>query len=400
MMKKVKFLYTLVLTSLIILVGGKSLSYADSSVEQLIIINSAYNTLNFYEDGFLVRKFSCATGKAYTSTPQGKTTVANKIKNRPYYKYGIPGGSPNNPLGRRWIGLFDGDTYAIHGTNEASSIGTNASHGCIRMHNSEVEWLYDQINIGATVLIKNTVSSDEQIAKDNGILLGYKWTTKGNDKYFSKNNEEYATGWNTINGKTYYFDNQGIMQKGLQTISGNIYYLGNNGVRQTGWQNIDGKKYYFKRQGENIGQAIKGKATLNKKIYYFGKYGAMATSKKIKVGDNYYYFGKDGVMAESEKVKVGDDYYYFEKDGIMTTSKKITIGDDDYYFGEDGAMAASKIIKLSNKYYYFKGNGKMLKHTVLKISLTTVVLISMVIFIVSRRKKDSHENKEKLATNI
>ena len=105
-------------------------------------------------------------------------------------------------------------------------------------------------------------------------------------------------------------------------------------------------------------------------------------------------------MAESEKVKVGDDYYYFEKDGIMTTSKKITIGDDDYYFGEDGAMAASKIIKLSNKYYYFKGNGKMLKHTVLKISLTTVVLISIVIFIVSRRKKDSHENKEKLATNI
>ena len=326
MMKKVKFLYTLVLTSLIILVGGKSLSYADSSVEQLIIINSAYNTLNFYEDGFLVRKFSCATGKAYTSTPQGKTTVANKIKNRPYYKYGIPGGSPNNPLGKRWIGLFDGDTYAIHGTNEASSIGTNASHGCIRMHNSEVEWLYDQINIGATVLIKNTVSSDEQIAKDNGILLGYKWTTKGNDKYFSKNNEEYATGWNTINGKTYY--------------------------------------------------------------------------KKIKVGDNYYYFGKDGVMAESEKVKVGDDYYYFEKDGIMTTSKKITIGDDDYYFGEDGAMAASKIIKLSNKYYYFKGNGKMLKHTVLKISLTTVVLIALIAFIVSRRKKDSHENKEKLATNI
>ena len=84
----------------------------------------------------------------------------------------------------------------------------------------------------------------------------------------------------------------------------------------------------------------------------------------------------------------------------MTTSKKITIGDDDYYFGEDGAMAASKIIKLSNKYYYFKGNGKMLKHTVLKISLTTVVLIAMVIFIVSRRKKDSHENTEKLATNI
>ena len=171
-MKKLKFLYTVLLSSLIILIGSKSLSYAETSVEQLIIINSAYNTLNFYENGSIVREFNCATGALYTQTPQGKTTVANKIKNRPYYKYKIPGGSPNNPLGKRWIGLFGGQVYAIHGTNAPSSIGSNASHGCIRMHNSDVEWLYDQISIGATVLIKNTYSSDDQIAEDNGILLG------------------------------------------------------------------------------------------------------------------------------------------------------------------------------------------------------------------------------------
>ena len=378
-MKKLKFLYTVLLSSLIILIGSKSLSYAETSVEQLIIINSAYNTLNFYENGLLVREFNCATGTLYTPTPQGKTTVANKIKNRPYYKYGIPGGAPNNPLGRRWIGLFGGETYAIHGTNEPSSIGSNASHGCIRMHNSDVEWLYDQISIGATVLIKNTYSSDAQIAEDNGILLGYKWTTKGTDKYFSKNNDEYATGWNIINGKKYYFNNKGVLQTGLQTIEGNVYYLGKDGAVQTGWKNINGNKYYFEVKGDKRGQAVIGQVKLDKKDYYFGKDGAMAKSKKVKVGDNYYYFGEDGAMV---------------------TSKNISIGDDNYYFGEDGTMARFKMIKLGNKYCYFKSSGKMVKHLSLKISFLIVGLISTIIFIIVKRNKYSEQNKEELATNI
>ena len=378
-MRKIKFLYTVLLSSLIILIGSKSLSYAETSVEQLIIINSAYNTLNFYENGSLVREFNCATGALYTQTPQGKTTVANKIKNRPYYKYGIPGGSPNNPLGKRWIGLFGGQVYAIHGTNAPSSIGSNASHGCIRMHNSDVEWLYDQISIGATVLIKNTYSSDDQIAEDNGILLGYKWTTKGKDKYFSKNNNEYATGWNIINGKKYYFNNKGVLQTGLQTIEGNVYYLGKDGAVQTGWKNINGNKYYFEVKGDKRGQAVIGQVKLDKKDYYFGKDGAMVTSKRVKVGDNYYYFGEDGGMV---------------------TSQNISIGDDNYYFGEDGTMARFKMIKLGNKYCYFKSSGKMVKHLSLKISFLTVGLISTIVFIIAKRNKYSEQNKEDLATNI
>ena len=399
-MKKLKFLYTVLLSSLIILIGSKSLSYAETSVEQLIIINSAYNTLNFYENGSLVREFNCATGALYTQTPQGKTTVANKIKNRPYYKYGIPGGSPNNPLGKRWIGLFGGEVYAIHGTNAPSSIGSNASHGCVRMHNSDVEWLYDQISIGATVLIKNTYSSDDQIAEDNGILLGYKWTTKGKDKYFSKNNNEYATGWNIINGKKYYFNNKGVLQTGLQTIEGNVYYLGKDGAVQTGWKNINGNKYYFEVKGDKRGQAVIGQVKLDKKDYYFGKDGAMVTSKRVKVGDNYYYFGEDGVKVTSEKVKVGDNYYYFGEDGAMVTSKNISIGDDNYYFGEDGTMARFKMIKLGNKYCYFKSSGKMVKYLSLKISFLIVGLISTIVFIIAKRNKYSEQNKEDLATNI
>ncbi len=399
-MKKLKLLFMLLLTGLITLGSGKSLSHAQSSVEQLIIINSMYNTLNFYENGFLVKKFNCATGTFYTPTPQAMTTVANKIKNRPYYKLRIPGGASNNPLGRRWIGLFDGGTYAIHGTNEASSIGGNVSHGCIRMYNSDVEWLYEQISIGATVIIKNTSSSDEEIAKNNKILLGYKWNEKGKYKYFSKNDKEYATGWNTINGEKYYFNEKGVLQTGLQAINGNIYYLGTNGVRQVGWQNIEGNKYYFKQKGSKKGQAVKGKAILNKKIYYFGEDGVMAKSKKVKIGYDYYYFGKNGVMVTSEKVKVGDNYYYFGEDGIMVKSKKVKIGDDDYYFGEDGVMSTSTIVKLGSKYYYFKISGKMLKYAALKISFVIIMLIGIIGFIINRHNKYHEKNKKELVTNI
>ena len=113
---------------------------------QYLIINSKKNKLGYFEDGVLVKEFSVATGKSSTPTPQGKFKIVNKIKNRPYYSGGIAGGSPNNPLGDRWLGLnvgvTYGTTYAIHGNNNACSIGKHVSGGCIRMHNSEIRWLF------------------------------------------------------------------------------------------------------------------------------------------------------------------------------------------------------------------------------------------------------------------
>ena len=172
MKKKIKSLVTVILTVLTIAVFSAPSSYAASN--QLIIINSKYNTLNYYKNNTLVRKFRCATGKYSTPTPQRKTTIVKKMKNRPYYKYGIPGGDPRNPLGKRWMGLNMygyGTTYGIHGTNDESSIGKNISHGCIRMHNKDVEWLYNQVSIGTTVIIKNTSHSDSWIASQYGIKL-------------------------------------------------------------------------------------------------------------------------------------------------------------------------------------------------------------------------------------
>jgi lipoprotein-anchoring transpeptidase ErfK/SrfK len=63
----------------------------------------------------------------------------------------IPGGTPENPLKARWMGIFDG--AGIHGTDAVGSIGTAASHGCIRMRIPDVEELYDQVPVGAPVYI-------------------------------------------------------------------------------------------------------------------------------------------------------------------------------------------------------------------------------------------------------
>ena len=63
----------------------------------------------------------------------------------------VPGGAPDNPLKARWMGIFDG--AGIHGTDATGSIGSAASHGCIRMRIPDVIELYDQVPVGAPVYI-------------------------------------------------------------------------------------------------------------------------------------------------------------------------------------------------------------------------------------------------------
>jgi uncharacterized protein YraI len=171
-MKQIVFVCALLLAFLI----PQEFAAASSAPSQLIIINTATNKLAFYENGNLVREFPVTTGKSSTPTPQGKFSIVNKIKNRPYYKMKIKGGDPRNPLGDRWLGMniygTPGNTYAIHGNNNASSIGKWISNGCVRMHNADIHWLFDQINVTATVIIKRAEESYESIAASYGITLG------------------------------------------------------------------------------------------------------------------------------------------------------------------------------------------------------------------------------------
>lgn len=170
-MKRLLFILVLLLAIFI----SQEPTQAASTSAQVVIVNTATNKLAFYENGSLVREFSVGTGKSSTPTPSGKFTVVNKITNRPYYTGGIKGGAPNNPLGDRWMGLningTAGDTYAIHGNNNESSIGKWITGGCVRMHNADIRWLYDRLSTGAAVLIKRAQTSYEAIASSYGVAL-------------------------------------------------------------------------------------------------------------------------------------------------------------------------------------------------------------------------------------
>ncbi|WP_081411005.1 L,D-transpeptidase [Desulfotruncus alcoholivorax] len=122
-----------------------------------IIINKATNKLYFNSNDTIFKVFPVATGRTPALTPEGQFSIVVKLVNPAYYRLNIPGGSPRNPLGYRWLGLSvgGGGVYGIHGTNNPASIGTYASGGCIRMHNQDVTWLFDHTPLGTPVKIIN-----------------------------------------------------------------------------------------------------------------------------------------------------------------------------------------------------------------------------------------------------
>jgi len=132
-----------------------------------IVINKDANILKLYKGKRLVKKYPIATGKDSDDTPEGKFEIIIKTKN-PYWGGGkdkepIKGGTPENPLGTRWLGLDfgRGRWYGIHGTNNPRSIGKHVSNGCIRMYNKHVEELYRIVPKKTKVFI----GRDKQINK-------------------------------------------------------------------------------------------------------------------------------------------------------------------------------------------------------------------------------------------
>jgi len=120
-----------------------------------IVINIAARTLSLFAGERLVKEYPIAVGQPSSPSPLGEYRVIEKIVD-PWWYPTTPGMSPvpsgpENPLGYRWIGFAD--TYGIHGTNAPWSIGTAASKGCIRMHETDVEELFPQIAVGTPVSI-------------------------------------------------------------------------------------------------------------------------------------------------------------------------------------------------------------------------------------------------------
>lgn len=126
-----------------------------------IIINKSNNTLYHLNEKDIVARYSVATGKTPSHTPEGKFSIVTKSVNPAWGGAGrytpVKGGAPNNPLGKRWMGLSinGGGLYGIHGNSNYGSIGRYVSLGCVRMFNEDVEYLYDIIGKGTPVWIGN-----------------------------------------------------------------------------------------------------------------------------------------------------------------------------------------------------------------------------------------------------
>ena len=118
-------------------------------------------TLRLWEDLKLAKTYTVAVGQEGLETPEGLYAIQEMAENPTWNVpesdwagslagQSIPPG-PSNPIKARWMGIYEG--AGIHGTEETYSLGTAASHGCVRMSIPEVEELYDRVEVGTPIYI-------------------------------------------------------------------------------------------------------------------------------------------------------------------------------------------------------------------------------------------------------
>ncbi|MGI8780340.1 MAG: L,D-transpeptidase family protein [Solirubrobacteraceae bacterium] len=128
----------------------------------ILVIDRAGFKLTLYKELKAVKTYGIAVGQIGLETPAGLYHIQNKAVDPAWSVPNsdwagdlagtvVPGGVPENPLKARWMGIYAG--AGIHGTDADGSIGTAASHGCIRMRIPEVIELYDQVPVNAPVYI-------------------------------------------------------------------------------------------------------------------------------------------------------------------------------------------------------------------------------------------------------
>ena len=134
---------------------------ADKYPVVLVADRNAFQ-LRLYKDLQLATQYTVAVGALGFDTPAGLYHIQNKAVDPPWSVPDsdwagdlagtvVPGGVPENPLKARWLGIYDG--AGIHGTDQTYSLGTAASHGCIRMAIPDVIELYDQVPVGTPIYI-------------------------------------------------------------------------------------------------------------------------------------------------------------------------------------------------------------------------------------------------------
>jgi lipoprotein-anchoring transpeptidase ErfK/SrfK len=116
-----------------------------------IVVSIPDRKLAVVEAGRVVKIFPAAVGAPHSPSPAGSYTIVLRLTQPTWYGKGkiVPPGK-GCPIGTRWIGLSV-KGYGIHGTNNPASIGHNASHGCIRLRNRDIEQLFGMVSVGDAV---------------------------------------------------------------------------------------------------------------------------------------------------------------------------------------------------------------------------------------------------------
>lgn len=123
-----------------------------------LVIKLSDRRVYVYDRDQLTTSFPVAIGRAGWETPTGSYKVLQMMRNpawqHPFTGEVIPPGA-DNPLGTRWIGFWtDGTNYiGFHGTPNTESVGTPASHGCIRMYDRDAVKLFELVEVGTSVQV-------------------------------------------------------------------------------------------------------------------------------------------------------------------------------------------------------------------------------------------------------
>jgi lipoprotein-anchoring transpeptidase ErfK/SrfK len=131
----------------------------------VLVVHRSSFTLSLYKNLKLAKTYPIAVGMQGLETPAGLYHIQNKAVNPAWTMPNsswvapadrgkvVPGGTPENPLKARWLGIYAG--AGIHGIDpsEYGTIGHAASHGCVRMRIPDVIDLYPQVPVGAPIYI-------------------------------------------------------------------------------------------------------------------------------------------------------------------------------------------------------------------------------------------------------
>lgn len=136
-------------------------SVVEDDLGTAILVDISERRLFLYDKGALVKEYGVAVGTAQFPTPKGNFRIVLKRYLPTWsnpgssWAVGMPrtiGPGPNNPLGTRALNL-NAEGIRIHGTSNDASIGSAASHGCMRMHRWDIEDLYERVEVGTPVFI-------------------------------------------------------------------------------------------------------------------------------------------------------------------------------------------------------------------------------------------------------